>query len=243
MEVHESGSLAARLLEKLAGMPKIASTEQLAQAVGESVAAVGETLARLAAEGSVASPAAGALGRRRPLDAARASQIEHAVREYAEAHPARYGIMKGELKSALKATLDGGVFDAAFASLVADATIEQKGERVRPAGVPWEPPAEVMRCSRAWRPSSRPRDSWCPRWRTGRSASAPPPPRSPRSATSLGRLVRVSQELTYTAGQMERLRTLLSDVVRGACGADGGGLPLVHRRVTEVRGPAAGALR
>jgi len=128
MEVHESGSLAARLIEKLAGLTKIASTEQLAQAVGESVAQVAGTLAKLANEGSVAAPADGRWVGDDRWSGARA-RIEHAVREYADAHPARYGIGKGELKSALKGTLDGGVFDATFASLVADATLEQKGER------------------------------------------------------------------------------------------------------------------
>ncbi len=210
MEVHESGSLEARLIEKLAGMPKIASTEQLAQAVGEGVAQVGEALARLAAEGSVATPGQGRwIGDDRWTSAR--ERIEHDVREYAEAHPARYGIMKGELKSALKATLDGGVFDAAFASLVADATIEQTGERVRPAGVPWEPPAEVVRLLEGVEAELEAAGFLVPdvaHWhkRLGQAAAE-----VAALGYFMGRLVRVSQELTYTVGQMTRLRALLDD--------------------------------
>jgi selenocysteine-specific elongation factor len=210
MEVHESGSLEARVLEKLAGMPKIASTEQLAQAVGESVVAVADALARLATEGSVATPSHGRwIGDDRWTSAR--ERIEHDVRDYAEAHPARYGIMKGELKSALKSTLDGSVFDAAFASLVADATIEQAGERVRPAGVPWEPPAAVMRLLEGVESELEAAGFLVPEvahWhkRLGQAAAE-----VAALGYFMGRLVRVSQELTYTAGQLSRLKALLDD--------------------------------
>jgi selenocysteine-specific elongation factor len=208
MEVHESGSLAARLLEKLGGMTKLASTEMIAQAVSEPVTAVAEALERLAREGSVTSPANGKwIGDDRWTSAR--GRIEQDVREYAEKHPARYGIGKGELKSALKSTLDGGVFDAAFASLVADATIEQKGERVRPAGIAWEPPAEVVRQLESVEQELEAAGFLVPEVAHWQKRLGPAAVEVAALGYFLGRLVRVSQELTYTTGQMERLRALL----------------------------------
>lgn len=208
MEVHESGSLAARLLEKLAGMSKLASSEQLAQAVGEPVAAVAGALERLAHEGSVAMPGAGRwLGDDRWSGAR--GRIEHDVRAYAESHPARFGILKGELKSALKSTLDGGVFDAAFASLVADATIEQKGERVRPAGTPWAPPAAVLARLESVERQLEAAGFLVPEVAQWQARLGPDAAEVAALGYFLGRLVRVSQELTYTAAQLERLRGLL----------------------------------
>src|SRR5262249_9430618 len=58
LEVHESGSLEARLMEKLAGLSKPASSELLAQEVGESVAAVSGALDALVRRGSAVAPAA-----------------------------------------------------------------------------------------------------------------------------------------------------------------------------------------
>ncbi len=210
MEVHESGSLEARLLEKLAGMEKIASSEVLAQAVGEPVAAVGEALERLAREGSVATPAAGRWVGDDRWSSTR-ERIEHDVREYAERHAARYGIMKGELKSALKPVMDGALFDAAFASLVADATIEQKGERVRPGGVPWEPPAETLRQLEALEAELESAGYLVPEvpaWSAKLGSTAG---EVAALGYFLGRLVRVSQELTYTAKQMATLRAKLNE--------------------------------
>jgi selenocysteine-specific elongation factor len=208
MEVHESGSLAARLLEKLAGSPKLASTEQLAQAVGEPVAQAAETLARLAAEGSVVAPASGKWFGDDRWSSAR-ERIERDVRAYAEAHPARFGIMKGELKSALKSELDGGVFDAAFGSLVTDGVIEQRGERVRPAGAPWEPPADTLRLLDSVEHELEAAGFLVPevaQWQAKLGSAAA---EVAALGYFLGRLVRVSQELTYTAAQMTRLRALL----------------------------------
>ncbi|MBI5709463.1 MAG: selenocysteine-specific translation elongation factor [Candidatus Eisenbacteria bacterium] len=53
LEVHERGSLEARLLQKLEAVTKPAATAALAQAVGESEAAVAAALAQLAAEHEV----------------------------------------------------------------------------------------------------------------------------------------------------------------------------------------------
>src|SRR5262245_8797357 len=110
LEVSESGSLESRVLEKLAAHAKPASTEQVAQEAGESVAVAAAALEALVARGSVVMPAPGRwLTDTRWGDAR--EQIARAVVEYAEKHPSRYGIAKGELKSGLKASLDAALFD------------------------------------------------------------------------------------------------------------------------------------
>jgi selenocysteine-specific elongation factor len=210
MEVHESGSVHARLLEKLAGLARIASTETLAQAVGEPLATVAGALAQLSREGTVVAPAAGRWITDDHWSGAR-GRIEHEVREYAETHPARYGVMKGELKSALKGAVDAALFDAAFASLVSDAVIEQKGERVRPAGVAWEPPAQAVAKLAAVEAQLEAAGFLVPEvgeWQAGLGKDAA---EVAALGYFLGRLVRVSQELTYTASQLERLQALLRD--------------------------------
>ncbi len=210
MEVHESGSLAARLLEKLAGLAKIASTELLAQAVGEPVASVAETLERLARDGSVATPAAGKWVSDDRWTSAR-GRIERDVRDHAERFPARWGVLKGELKSALKGEIDGALFDAAFASLITEHVIEQRGERVRPAGVEWVPPASTVAALEKLEAELEAAGYLVPevaQWSAKLGAAAG---EVAALGYFLGRLVRVSQELTYTSSQMTRLRALLDD--------------------------------
>ncbi len=210
MEVHESGSLEARLLEKLGGLAKLASTEVLAQAVGEPVIAVADALARLAAEGSVAVPAAGKWMSDDAWTSAR-ERITQDVRAHAEQHPARWGVMKGELKSALKAGMDGAVFDAAFASLTGEGVIEQRGERVRCADMPWEPPADVMKKLQSVEKELEDAGYLVPEvgaWQARLGAGAA---EVAGLGYFLGRLVRVNQELTYTAAQMAKLETLLRE--------------------------------
>ena len=209
LELHESGSLEARLMEKLAGVAKPTSTEQLAQGVGEAVPAVTAALESLVRHGSAVSPTPGRwLGDTAWHEARDA--IERAVREYAEQHPSRYGVMKGELKSGLKPTLDGGLFDLAFASLLADRELEQTGERVRPGGLPWEPPAATLalleKLERLLEEGGfqvPENDAWQKALGTGAAEAA-------GLGFFLGRLVRVNAELTYTSGQIERLRTLVA---------------------------------
>ena len=210
LALHESGSLAARLLEKLEAAAKMQSTAQLANAVGESEAAATATLAALAEAGEVATPAAGRWVARERWNTAR-DTIADAVRAYAEKHPARYGVMKGELKSALKSAVDAPLFDAAFASLVADEEIEQQGERVRPAGLPWEPPAATLAQLEALERLLEADGYLVPdntQWGAKLGASA-------AEVASLGhfmgRLVRVTTEFTYTAAQMTRLRASLDE--------------------------------
>jgi selenocysteine-specific elongation factor len=208
LEVHESGSLESRLVEKLTGVAKSLSTEQLAQEVGEPVAAVGEALARLVQRGAVVAPVAGKwIGDDAWSDARGA--IEGAVRDYAERNPARYGVMKGELKSGLKKSVDAALFDQAFAALLAEGVVEQTGERVRPGGLPWEPPAEVLAVLERIEAALEADGFLVPdnaAWQKQFGAAA-------AEAAGLGfflqRLVRVDSQFTYTARQMERLRGLL----------------------------------
>ena len=60
-----------------------------------------------------------------------------------------YRIAKGDLKSGLKATMEGTLFDAAFAALGTEGAVEVRADRVREAGTPWEPPAATVAASPA----------------------------------------------------------------------------------------------
>ena len=102
LAVRESGSLEARLLAQLEAEMKPASAEILAKSTSAAVAEVASALARLGAGGEVVTTAEGRFVSSARWDAARGA-IERHVREYVERHPARYGVMKGELKNALKA--------------------------------------------------------------------------------------------------------------------------------------------
>ena len=142
-------------------------------------------------------------------------QVLRAVREFAEKYPSRYGIMKGELKSGMKAALDGALFDLAFVALLADGELETRGERVRPGGMPWEPPAatmaalqklELMLETDAFQVPEN--DTWAKALGAGAADAV-------GLGFFLGRLVRVNSELTYTSNQMARLDTLLRDWFAG----------------------------
>jgi selenocysteine-specific elongation factor len=209
LEVHETGSLESRLLEKLGTALKPVSTDQLALEVGEPVTTVASTLASLVLRGSTVMPAP-----ERWLSDARwhkaRDAIERVVRDHAEKHPSRYGVVKGELKSGLKSALDAGLFDLAFASLVADGELEQKSERVRPGGLPWEPPAATLallekleRMLEAEGFLVPDNDTWQKSLGAGATEAA-------SLGFFLGRLVRVNSEFTYTITQMERLRSLVA---------------------------------
>jgi len=136
--------------------------------------------------------------------------VLHAVREYAEKNPARYGIMKGELKAGLKSSLDAGLFDLAFAALLSDAEIEQSGERVRPGGMPWAPPAAALAALEKLEAMLEVDSFQVPEnaaWQKSLGAGAAD---ASGLGFFLGRLVRVNAELTYTARQMSRLQSLVA---------------------------------
>jgi selenocysteine-specific elongation factor len=142
-------------------------------------------------------------------DAAR-DAIEREVRVFADRHPARFGVMKGDLKSGLKGTLDAALFDVAFEGLARDAVVVQRGERVRAADSPWEPPADVVAALERLESRLEAAGFQAPEnaaWQKELGASA-------TEVAALGffqgRLVRVSQDYTYTARQMDLLRAKLA---------------------------------
>jgi selenocysteine-specific elongation factor len=209
LALHETGSLAARLIERLAGETRPVATAVLAQATSEPEAKVAQTLAALVAEGEIAAPAPGRWLTVERWGAARET-IASSVRAHAAQFPARYGVMKGDLKSALKSSMEGPLFDTAFDSLVHDGVLEQRGERVRPADVPWEPPAGTMRQLEQVEAELEATGylvpevgQWQPKLgRDGAEVVA--------LGLFLGRLVRVNAELTYTARQLDELRAKLA---------------------------------
>jgi len=209
LEVHESGSLESRVLEKLSGWAKTPSTEQLATEVGESVPLVLAAMEALVRRGSAVAPAPGRwLSDSRWGDAR--EQVLHAVREYAEKNPVRYGVMKGELKAGLKSSLDAGLFDLAFAALIADGELEQTGERVRPGGMPWEPPAAAVAALEKLEGMLEADGFQVPENATWQKALGAGATDASGLGFFLGRLVRVNAELTYTSRHMSKLQSLVA---------------------------------
>src|SRR6185436_3328930 len=124
--------------------------------------------------------------------------------------PARYGVPKGELKSGLRTQLEAALFDPAFESLLADHTLEQKGDRVRPADLPWAPPPQVtakLEALEADLAAAGYQVPEVPQWQAKLGAEAS---EVASLGYFLGRLVRVSQELTYSSTQMDELRRRLA---------------------------------
>ena len=209
LAVFETGSLEARLLQRLGGEAKPQSTAALAQAVSEPEAGVAGTLAGLHAAALVEQTAPGRWLSPERWREARAA-IEREVAAFALRFPARYGIPKGELKSGLKSSLDATLFDAAFDSLVGDGALEQRGERVRPGDSPWEPPAETLQALERLEAELETAGFGVPEtpvWSAKLGAGAG---EVAALGYFLGRLVRVSQEYTLTARQLEDLRRRLA---------------------------------
>ena len=208
LAVRESGSLAARLLERLEQETTPVGTATLARTLSEPEDAVAETLARLESGRQVASPLAGRwLSEPRWKRALEAIAAE--VLEYARRYPARFGVPKGDLKSGLKRALEPALFDAAFDALVEGGALAMRSERVRPADVPWEAPAATMAAlerQEAEFEASGFAVAENAQWQAKLGAQA-------GEVMALGlfleRLVRVSQDLTYTAHQLAELRVRL----------------------------------
>ncbi|MFI5371860.1 MAG: selenocysteine-specific translation elongation factor, partial [Candidatus Eisenbacteria bacterium] len=208
LAVHESGSVAARLLERLKGEPKPVSTAVLAQGIGESEAVVTTTLRALVAGHEVVEPVSGRWLSQPRWETAR-EQIEREIGLYAEKFPGRYGVMKGELKSGLRSAIDGALFDPAFESLVADGSVEQRGERVRPAGATWAPPAELTALLERAEATLESAGFTVPDVATLQTGLGTQGAEAAALGYFLGRLVRVSGEYTYTARQLDALRAAL----------------------------------
>jgi selenocysteine-specific elongation factor len=209
LAVHESGSLAARLLQRLETESAPVATATLARALAESEAAVAEALEGLAREGAVAKPLEGrwlALARwRAALEA-----VKTEVAEYARKFPARFGIPKGELKSGLKRTLDSALFDPAFDALAREGALAVRADRVRPGDSPWEPPAATMAALEKLEAELETSGFAVPenaQWQAKLGAQA-------AEVMALGlfleRLVRVNQDLTYTTKQLADLKARLA---------------------------------
>ncbi len=209
LAVHESGSLEARILERLEHETKPAATAHLAQQLSEREPDVLAALQGLLEHDEVVSPVA---GRWFGVTRWRATRdaIERDVAAYAEKFPARYGIAKGDLKSAMRATTEAALFDPAFESLVADGTFDLRSERVRMAGESWEPPAATMKALTAVEAELEAAGLSVPdnaAWQAKLGATAG---EVMTLGVFLGRLVRVTQEFTYTSAQLERLREKLA---------------------------------
>jgi len=115
----------------------------------------------------------------------------------------------------LKTSLDAGLFDQAFAALIAEGEIEQTGERVRPGGMPWEPPAAAMAALEKLEGMLEADGFQVPEnaaWQKTLGAGAAD---ASGLGFFLGRLVRVNAELTYTAAQLARLQGLVSEWFEG----------------------------
>src|SRR5262245_13084392 len=108
LAVRESGSLEARLIQRLEMEALPVSTAIVAQAISESEASVGASLEALRRQERVVSLD----GRWMDTKKFRAAldSVRDEVADYAKRHPARYGVPKGELKSALKRTLEATTF-------------------------------------------------------------------------------------------------------------------------------------
>jgi len=164
---------------------------------------------RLVSGNQAVSPVAG-----RWLSVTRWSTAREAITRDVEVFrskfPARYGIPKGELKSGLKSAIEASLFDPAFDSLVTDETLAVRGERVRPASSPWQPPADVMAALERLEAELESSGLAVPETAAWQKKLGPAGAEVLSLGYFLDRLVRVSQEFTYTSKQLEGLRAKLA---------------------------------
>jgi selenocysteine-specific elongation factor len=209
LAVFESGSLEARLLERLGAEAKPVAVAVLAQGLGESETKVTEALSRVGASGQVIATAPNRwLGVKRWNEAR--ELIVAAVSEYMRKNPARYGIPKGELKSSLKTKLDASLHDAAFDALVAAGAFDVRSDRVRIAGTTWDPPAAEATALSKLEAELEAAGYSVPETSAWQSKLGASGAEVMGLGLFLGRLVRVSQEFAYTTKQMEDLRAKLA---------------------------------
>src|SRR5207244_4167052 len=103
------------------------------------------------------------------------------------------------------------LFRAAVESLAVEGVLEVRAERVRPADQPWEPPAESVQRLAAVEAELEAAGMSVPEnaaWQAKLGAAAAD---VLMLGMFLGRLARVSQELTYTTRQLETLRAALAE--------------------------------
>jgi selenocysteine-specific elongation factor len=133
LDIVESGSAGDRVrfaLDEAGVVPR--TVAELAKTLEADVSAVTLELdALLAAGAAVRLPDGRALGRD-GFDVAR-ERIRDEFAVYGKAYPLRWGPTRGELKARLARCLDGAVFDAALASLLAESIVLVRGDRVAEA--------------------------------------------------------------------------------------------------------------
>ena len=210
LEVRESGSLEARLLQLVEAEGSPISTSRLAQVVGESQTVTQAALARLLEDHEIAQPLPDRWLALKKWHGA-LETIEREVRGYADKYPSRFGYLKGELKSGLKVAMEGTLFDIAFHALEEEGRLEVRSQRVRPADSPWEPPAATMAALVKLEAELEATGMSVPdalQWQGKLGSTA-------AEVAALGlfleRLVRVNQELIYTSRQMDSLRAKLAE--------------------------------
>jgi selenocysteine-specific elongation factor len=109
----------------------------------------------------------------------------------------------------MKTALESSLFDAAFDSLVAEGALEQRGERVRPADVPWEPPPQTLLQLERVEAELESTGYLVPEAAQWQAKLGKDAGEVVALGLFLGRIVRVTTDLTYTARQLERLRGTL----------------------------------
>jgi selenocysteine-specific elongation factor len=209
LAVLETGSLEARALERLTAETKPVSTAVLALGLGESDSDLEAALVRLGARGEVVGTGDGRWIGGSRWSAARETLMRE-IAAYASRYPARYGIPKGELKSALRTAMDSGLFDPVFEALVASGDVVLRGERARPAGEAWEPPAHVLATLERVEADLESAGLAVPETTAWQARLGAGGAEVLALGFFLGRLVRVSQEFTYTTRQLEALRAKLA---------------------------------
>lgn len=130
LQREESGSAEDRLAALLEATPGGVTRAELVRVSGLGAADVEPALARLLAEGRAL-----ALGRDRVVAekavAALLVEAERAMAGYQKAHPLRWGMSRGELRSRLGKTLPGDLFDAVVRRLTGEGRAWERGDAVR----------------------------------------------------------------------------------------------------------------
>jgi selenocysteine-specific elongation factor len=207
LAVAERGSEDERLLEAIRAAGKPLDAVALGKALGITP--------ERAAEGAAAEVEAGrlrALSDRRwasveAWDAARAA-IRDALADFARRHAVRWGRAKGELKSHLAKTLDGGLFDAALASLVEEGAVEAKSDHVRVAGGGEWTEALAIAQGRVMEALARSGNS-VPELSTLVVSGVADAGEHVQRLLFEGRAIRVSQDFVYTSDQWQRIEDAL----------------------------------
>jgi selenocysteine-specific elongation factor len=207
LALHETGSLEARLLQRLAEETTPALARDLARRLSAPEADVETALARLRDRRAVAASGDRWVTAERWESASAA--IEGALDEHAVRYPARFGVPKGELKSALQPRVPGPLFDAVFDALAAGGAIVQRRDRARTSSRPWQPPAETLAGLARLEQTLEGAGYAVPENALWQSTLGGQANEIMALGTFEGRLVRINQELTYTSPQIERLRESL----------------------------------